>query len=161
MINYELDPAAMIAACQRVHGLLESNVPQALQLSADLVAAEAKQNHNYVDRSTNLTNSIDKDEVQGTFRSGLSITVSAGAWYGVIIELGTKKKNYPIVPRFRKWLRFPNAGGFAFSKGVIHPGITGRKFLANALEAKEPKIQGVLNDATELSFAQAGFQVHR
>jgi hypothetical protein len=126
-------------------------------MSADEAATEAKANHDYIDRSSNLTNSIGPDGPTGSFRNNdLQAIVSAGAGYAVFVELGTKP--HVIKPKYRKALRFPVPGGFAFSKGVKHPGTRARYFLKGAVDKTLPTlVTKHVPDAVELAFVQAGF----
>ncbi len=158
MLHIEVDVEAVVKAVDRARDNLARNVPLALQLSADLVAGQAKTVHDYTDRSGMLTNSIAPDMVEGTFEGGnLSVVVAAGAAYGLFVEKGTRP--HTIKPRYRRMLRWPAEGGFVFARKVRHPGTEPRHFLANALEAKVRDIDEAMQDATMLSFAQAGFEV--
>jgi hypothetical protein len=157
MVSIELDVDALVAALQQAGENLSGNLSMALELGADLVAAHAKTSHGYTDRTGLLTNSIDKGDLEGSFKSqDLTITVSAGAPYAVFVEEGTRP--HKIRPRFRKSLRWPVEGGFAFAKEVDHPGTRAVHFLRGAMEAKLPDVEQLLKDATALSFSQAGFE---
>lgn len=155
MITATLDTAQLVTALRRVQDALAENVPEALELCADLVAVEAKQTTAFEDRSGSLRNSIASDGVTGSLRSGLAATVAAGAPHGIYVELGTRA--HKIEPKHRKALRWPVEGGFAFAKAVNHPGTAPRKFLSGALDAKMVACVEVLNDAVALSFQRAGF----
>ena len=157
MLHAELDIKGIVAAVAKANGRLAVNIPHALSLCADLVAVESKTTHEYTDRSGVLTNSIMADEVMGSFGADLSVAVGAGAPYGTSIEFGAKP--HKIKPKFRKALRWPVEGGFAFAGEVNHPGNRAYSFLSNALQKQLPEIGGVMEDATILSFAQAGFGV--
>lgn len=157
-IEIEFDISELTKAFKKVEKNLAKNVTQALELGGQLVANEAKQNHDYDDRTSVLTNSIMADDVQGSFKGGdLSITVAAGAPYGIFVEKDTKP--HIIRPKQRKALRFPTGEGFAFASEVQHPGTTGTHFLENAMESKLGKVVEMIEDATALSFEQAGFEV--
>lgn len=158
MLHFEVDVEFVVKAVDRARENLARNIPQALQLGADLVAGQAKTVHEYTDRSGMLTNSIAPDAIEGTFDGGnLSVVVAAGAAYGLFVERGTRA--HTIKPKYRKALRWPTEGGFVFARKVRHPGTAPRHFLANALDAKLREIDDVMQDATALSFAQAGFEV--
>ncbi len=156
-LKIEFDVSELKDAFKDAERKLGPRIKTALQLGADLVAQEAKTNHGYTDRTGELTNSIMPDDVQGSFASGMSVTVSAGAKHGAFVEFGTKA--HIIRPDVKKALRWPVSGGFAFAKEVKHPGTKAIPFLADALEAKLDIIEDVLEDATADAFEDAGFKV--
>lgn len=156
-LKLEFDVSELKEAFKDAERKLGPRIKTALQLAADLVAKEAKTNHDYTDRTGELTNSIMADDVQGSFASGMSATVSAGAEHGVFMEFGTKA--HIIRPKNQKALRWPVSGGFAFAKEVKHPGTKATNFLSNALEAKLDIIEDILEDATADAFEDAGFTV--
>ncbi len=157
-LEFELDVEGIVEAFKKAEARLTVNIPVGLKLSADLVAAEAKEHHDYEDRDGELTRSIMADEVRGTFEQGnLEVIVSAGAPYALFVE--EKTRAHKIRPRFRKALRWPIEGGFAFATEVNHPGTEAKEFLANAGLAKIPQMEQVIEDAAALSFLQAGFEV--
>ncbi len=156
-LELEFDVSELKEAFNDAERKLEPRIKTALQLGADLVVREAKTNHDYTDRTGALTNSIMADDIQGSFASGMSITVSAGAKHSVFVEEDTKA--HIIRPKNQSALRWPVSGGFAFAKEVKHPGTTGTHFMANALEAKLDIIEDLLEDATADAFEDAGFTV--
>lgn len=158
MLHFEVDVESVVKAVERARENLARNIPTALAMSADLVAVQAKTVHEYTDRSNTLTPSIAPDSIEGTFDGGnLSVVVAAGAAYGLFVEKGTRP--HTIRPRHRKALRWPAEGGFVFARKVRHPGTKAMNFLANALDAKVAEIDEAMQDATALSFAQAGFDI--
>lgn len=158
MLQFDVDVEGVVAALKVAGQNLGKYVPMALEMGGDLVAVEAKQNHAYTDRTGELTNSIVRDEVQGSFDGqDLRCTVSAGAPHATFVELGTKP--HKIRPKYRKALRWPVEGGFAFARSVDHPGTQPTFFLRRAVEVKFLEVQQFIADATELSFAEAGFEV--
>lgn len=136
---------------------IETNVAHAVRMAAELAANEARVNHRYKDRTGVLTNSIGVEGPQGSIAQGdLTAVVSAGAPYASFVEDGTPP--HKIKPKFRKSLRWAVNGGFAFAGEVDHPGTQPTHFLANAVEAIEPRLANELvPTAIELSFIQAGF----
>jgi HK97 gp10 family phage protein len=152
------DLTGLLATFKALPGKLDKNLRVAVRMAADAAANEARQNHDYEDRSSVLTNSIEPDGPSGSFAGGdLSATVSAGAPYALWVEKGTKP--HVIKPKHRKWLRFPIEGGFRFAKQVQHPGTKPTLFLSNAVEKTMPKLTNeMIPDAVELSFLQAGFR---
>ena len=158
MLQFDVDIDGVVAALKVAGENLGKFVPMALQMGGDMVAAEAKQNHAYTDRTGTLTNSIMRDEVQGSFEGqDLQCTVWAGAPHAVFVELGTKP--HKIRPRYRRSLRWPVEGGFAFAREVNHPGTRPVYFMRRAAEVKFLDCMQLVADATELSFANAGFEV--
>ncbi len=156
-LKLEFDVSELKEAFKDAERKLAPRVKTALQLGADLVVKEAKTKHDYTDRTGELTNSIMADDIQGSFASGMSITVSAGAKHGAFVEFGTKA--HTIRPNVKKALRWPVSGGFAFAKEVKHPGTKAIPFLADAMEAKLDIIEDILEDATADAFEDAGFEV--
>lgn len=157
MLQFDVDVDGVVAALKVAGDNLGRHMPMALELGADLIAAEAKQTHAYKDRSGALTNSIMRDAVTGSFDGqDLGCTVSAGAPYAVFVELGTRR--HKIKPKYRRALRWPVEGGFAFAKSVNHPGTQPTYFLRRAVETQFLQVQQVFQDAVALSFQDAGFQ---
>ncbi len=157
-LEMELDVKGIIKSFKKAEARLAENIPVALKLSGDIVAAEARRFHDYKDRDGTLTRSIMSDEVRGSFEQGdLEVIVSAGAPYALFVEEGTD--DHPVTPKHRKALRWPIEGGFAFSKGHKVSGIDATHFLANASLSAEPQMEQVVEDAAALSFLQAGFEV--
>jgi len=156
--RFDIDVDGVVAALKVAGQNLGQHLPLALELGADLVAAEAKQTHTYKDRTGLLTNSIARAPIEGSFDGqDLQCTVAAGAPYGVFVELGTRP--HKIKPKYRRALRWPAEGGFAFAKEVDHPGTQPTFFIRRAVESQFLQVQQLLQDATELSFAEAGFEV--
>ena len=152
----ELDIRGIVQGFARVERYLERNLLEAMSLSVDLVAEDARATHPYTDRTGKLTNSI-AGHVQGSPLGGdLLGVVSAGAEYALYVEKGTRA--HEIRPTHRKALRFPAEGGYRFAKVVHHPGTQPQPFLEPALERKTPDIARAFTDAVDLSFHQAGFE---
>ncbi len=111
-----------------------------------------------------LVASIRAGEVTGELSAGtLSGYVSASAPGAEAQEFGSglhgeRGAKYPIFPRFRKALRFPISGtieggedGFAFRKGVMHPGVTAKRYLQRGVEAKMDMLTGELAAVVQLA----------
>jgi hypothetical protein len=151
------DLAALARMFKDLPHRLEANVAVAVRMGADEAANQARQHHDYIDRSGVLTNSIDSDGPTGSLGGNdLSASVSAGAPYALYVEGGTRP--HKIKPRDRHVLRFPVNGGFAFAGEVNHPGTAPVLFLQHAVEHTAPRLENeLIPDAVELSFIQAGF----
>lgn len=158
-IEFEFDVSELEKAFAKAEKNLSKNVTKALEIGAQLVATEARDNHDYTDRSNTLTSSIMPDDVQGSFASGdMSITVTAGAPYALFVEEDTKA--HIIRPKHRKALAWGTGAGKAGPFALVHhPGTTGTHFLANALNTKIEQVTEIIEGATALSFEQAGFEV--
>lgn len=77
-------------------------------------------------RRGNLVGIVTADAVRPGATSSYAASVHEGSQGG-----------YPILPRRKRWLRWPGADGQdVFRSGVVHPGIRrGNPYLRNALEA--------------------------
>jgi hypothetical protein len=113
--------------------------------------------------SGGLRNGIRNGGVVGSVtRGGLTGEVIADAAYAEAQESGSglygpKRAKYPILPRFKKALRFPMQGaigsgsGFVFSRGVMHPGVKPVRFLERAVEAGLDDLEAEVAAAIELA----------
>lgn len=155
MIDIDLDAGELLRALGEADRKIGQQVGRGLELGADLVAAHAKQHHDYEDRSSLLTNSIESEGVTGSWRGDdLVAAVAAGAPHATAIEYGARP--HVIRPRHRRRLRWPVEGGYAFATKVDHPGNREYAYLGNALDAKLPDIVRQLEAAIELGFHRAG-----
>ena len=151
--DFEIDD--LLDALDAVDDELGRVLPQALQQAGDRAAAYAKTTHDYVDRSSELTNSIAADHVIGSWAADtLAIEVAAGAPHAAAIEFGAKA--HFIRAKHRKALRIPVEGGFRFAKVVSHPGNKPFRYLSNALEATMPDTEEEMAAAVDLAFLRAG-----
>lgn len=155
MFEVSVDDSEILAALQEVERSIDPLMLEAAAMGADMIAARARDEHDYEDQTGQLTNSIQRGAVVGSFLDGtLEAEAAAGAPYGFWLEHGTK--DHKVIPRHRQALRFPIEGGFAFSGGHMVSGIKAREFLAKALENELDAIEEVFLDAVELAFTRAG-----
>jgi|GEM_PF-5959962 len=155
MIEVDFDAGELLRALGDADREIGRQVSSGLELGADLVAAHAKQNHDYEDRSGLLSNSIMSDGLQGSWQGdNLVAAVSAGAPHAAPIEYGARR--HKIRPRHRRRLRWPVEGGYAFATEVDHPGNREYAYLGNALDAKLPAITTQIEAAIELGFRKVG-----
>src|SRR5690349_17408294 len=156
MVEVEYDDRALVEALGRVDDNLEHSLPQVIAMGCDLIAAHAKEHHEYKDGPTSaLTNSIQPAGVTGSFKAGtLEGTVAAGAPYASAIEHGSRP--HKIRARNRKALRWVVPAGFRFAVEVNHPGNRAYRFLENALDAQMPTITEEMEAAVDLAFFDAG-----
>lgn len=153
--DIQFDARDILRGFAEVPGHLEDTVPTAIRLGADLVAARAKDVHDYEDQTGELTNSIAATPPTGSLMKGdLQAIVAAGAPHGGHLEYGTE--DHFVKPVHHKALRWEAEGGYRFSKGHEVSGIRERAFLANALEHELDDIEGELEAAAELAFHRAG-----
>lgn len=158
----DIDVEPVLDALRRLEVNADRRARQALKQFGDEVAVFAKQNHDYRDRTGKLTASIRSDEPKGTFVSGLSIDVVAGGVRGVSyashVEFGTKPH---VITAKGRALRFSvdASKGVArqvFRKRVRHPGTRPYRFMRNALAAKLPRAEQLLETAFELAAEESG-----
>lgn len=129
----------------------------ALKQGADEVAVHAKQNHEYRDRTGRLTQSIHAENVQGNLAEGFRVDMISGGLrvqYAAHIEFGTRP--HIIQARRARMLRFIQNGKTVFRYRVRHPGNRPYRFMRNALEAKLPRIEKLMETALELAYEESG-----
>lgn len=142
----------------------------AMQMTVDRIRDTAKEEHEYDDRSGNLTaNTISKPvEVRGNLIIG---TVANGSEIALYIHEGTglhgpKKAMYEIRPKDAKALAWETpagaggdlsgaAGELIFSKRVKHPGIAPDPFLQNAIHKEQPFFNRQMAGALKLAAREA------
>lgn len=147
---------ALAVALLRGGQYVEQNMLHAMELAVDMVAARAREEHEYIDRTGTLSNSIQGQPPTGSFLEGtLEGVVAAGAPYAAAIEEGAPA--HVIRPRHRKVLRWPVEGGYRFATEVRHPGNRPYRYLQNATERSMPDIVREFEAAIDLGLAQAGF----
>ena len=155
MREITLDDSEIIEALRDVERSIDPLMVEAASMGADMIAARARNEHDYNDQSGALTNSIQRGAVGGSFLDGtLEAEAAAGQPYGFYLEHGTD--DHKVVPRHRQALRWPVEGGFAFSRGHVVSGIEAREFLAKALENEGDAIEEIFLDGVELAFTRAG-----
>ena len=114
MFTFEIDASDLERGFEGLADDIDRETTLSMQLSSDLLAAEAKR------RAPRGTTSILAESVQplptkGSFTGGsLEGGAVALAPYALFVERGTRP--HLIIPRVRRALRFPIGGGFVFSK---------------------------------------------
>lgn len=156
IVDADLQP--IVEAMGRFELAADRRLKQALGMFASEVAVHAKQNHDYTDRTGRLTSSITDAPVTGTFATGLHVDVVAGGTRGVTyashVEFGTRP--HIIRPKNRSMLRFVQGGAERFARQVRHPGTRPYRFLRNALAAKLPRANVLIEQALDLAADEAG-----
>lgn len=156
-IRIELHLEELDAALEELPRALDRRLLAALSLLADDVVVRAKETKLFVGSpAQTLRNSIDRTSPEGSFSKGedISIEVFAGAPHAIFVELGTRE--HVVRPRFRKSLRWPVEGGFAFAKSVKIPAQPPRPFMQTALDEVTPRMESELQVAVELAALDAG-----
>lgn len=89
-----LDVREVMAAFDALPSLLDRHAGQAMADAAVEIADGAKDDHDYVDRTQHLTQSIQPGEVTGSLAGTMSVDVTAGGTagvdYAIYIEEGTR-----------------------------------------------------------------------
>ena len=155
-VGFKLDAKRLAQAFDNAEGKLRGELILTMKKAARNVALRAKREHRFVTRGGRLEASIDdglqsSDPIVGYVTAG-----GANAPYAAVIHGGSglhgpNRARYPIVPRFRKVLRWAGGGKFVFAKKVMHPGVNPDPFLDKALEAEVPAIETMFNQAIDNS----------
>ena len=169
IVEIEMDATALVATFGRLIGEMDATMAQAVELSLDIVAADARTRAPISPGSAAdgefmgpvntgyLRRSIGAGDVTGSFSDGgLEGVVSASAPYALHVEYGTKP--HEIRPKNKRALRWASAGGkngWAFAKVVKHPGTAPKPFLRPALTANRDAIINRFSVATRLAIARA------
>jgi len=134
---------------------------EGLARAGEIVAEEARQNHEYKDRTFWLTRSIASDDPVGNFFGGtLECEVGADAPHAAAIEVGSRA--HVIRARNAKMLRFTGRDGrLHFRKQVNHPGTKAYRYLAGSLEREADAVAEAVIDGALEAFEAAGFDVER
>lgn len=167
IVEIEIDAADIIATLTGLVTALDDTSRDAMTLSMDIVAAEARTrapvspgsaaDGGLVDGSGFMRRSIGTGTVEGSLTAGtLAGVVSASAPYALHVEYGTKAHEYG--PRKKKAMRWASNGGrngWAFAKWVKHPGTAAQPFLRPALASSHGAIVQRFQVATRLAIARA------
>lgn len=123
-----LDVREVLRSLEKLERAADMRVRTALSMFAQEVADHAKQNHGYTDRTGKLTTSIRAGQVSGTFGTGLRVDIIAGS----------RGVNYAPYVEF----------GTSRSRPF--------RFMQNALQAKLPRAEQLIEDALDLAAREAG-----
>lgn len=155
----------------RLEKILNTQMKRAMLEATRDVADYAATHHRFTSRSGNLERSIRSELVSTSPLVGqVALDKDSEAYpYNYFVHEGTgihgpnrakwaRENGYPIKPKNKKALRWPTAGGFAFSKGHIHPGIKPDPFLYRALEANTDNINAVFSRHIQNAIKGAGLE---
>jgi hypothetical protein len=144
-VELEFELVEQFAAFQ---GQLARGIKQAVTNAVEEGADEARKVHRYVDRSGDLTRSID-GHLESFDHLGAVGILQAKAKYASFVENGTKP--HRIVVRRKKALHWEDGGVHYFAKSVNHPGTAPRPFMGPAYL----KAERVLERDIEVAVANA------
>lgn len=132
MISVGLDGSGLDAALSRLEAALNRQVQAGLEATLESIAARAKQTTTFVDRTSQLRNSIRSEGVTGSY-TGEDIE-------GTIGFAARSPRGYPY--------------GMALEYGTRH--IRERRFVRDAIDAE---LGNFLEDGLRRAFEAAGFEV--
>lgn len=151
-VRLEVDAAALYTAFSKAPERVREHLRIGLKASARDVASHAKEHHGFTTR----TGAVERSITSG-FVEPMTATVSVGSQVGAFIHSGTRP--HDILPRNKKALRWAvpgSAKGFAFARGVRHPGTKPDPFLHAALAAQEGAIVTRMQGAVASALKEAG-----
>jgi len=152
--SVEIDADGLVEALGAYSVELDRQMGRAMRNAGASIAAEAR---TIAPRGPThlLARSIQGIEPTGSFSRGdLSGGAVALAAYAEYVESGTRP--HQILPRHRRSLRWPGAGGFRFARRVMHPGTVPQPFMGPALDARLTDILAEFEAAAELAAVRAG-----
>lgn len=144
-----LDPSGMERAAKEFRGTLDRALYEGMDATLDAVAARAKGNHGYTDRTGALTNSIQNAGVVGSSTDEIVGTVSFAARSGQFRVGGRSRSR-----KSRSGIKSGPAQGFLY--GIVQE--ERFHFIGNAIEA-EVTNGGFIQDALNSVLRAAGFEV--
>lgn len=89
---------ALVDAVDAMRAAVVRVLPGALASGGRLVAAYAKANHPYTNRTFRLQTNTEYQFTEGSFDAGYRVRVDGGMFYGSYVELGTSRNRpYPFL----------------------------------------------------------------
>lgn len=135
-----------------VSASVDEQMRLAMSLVMDLAIAKAKREAPV--RSGHLAQSLRTRTVTGSFFSGgVEGGLQSPLPYASFVEDGTRP--HTIEARFRRSLRWPTGGGFAFAKKVRHPGTKPNPFMERAVQSVSREAEDIFADAFALAIDRA------
>ena len=135
--SIKLDVSSLVGGLDALLPFLDTEIKIALAEAALEVENQAKEVHEYTDRTQHLTQSIGGTPVSGQFLTGYSVDITAGGGevlYAGAIEFG--RPNTVIDTQSRAFW--------------------GYRFMRDALDAKEDSFNTKISEAVELAILKAG-----
>lgn len=126
--------------------IFRNRLRQAVLVSTEQVAEEARQTHRFESHTGTLERSI---QTHTTDVMGEVYLDSGVAKYAVFVHEGSRAHN--IFPRRREALRWPKGNDFRFAKQVRHPGTKKDPFVYDALDSQKDKVIMVFNRYVDLA----------
>jgi hypothetical protein len=137
----------------------------AMKTATVIVQRQARAKHKFRSRSGAAEASIETEVTQTSEGTVGIVEVNPkkakGAMHAIYQHEGTglygyKHQKFKISAKNKKSLRWVTAGGFAFAKSVMNPGIKADPYLYNALDACEARINDVFARYTERTIMESG-----
>jgi hypothetical protein len=139
-------------ALGKVPAVLVSEINRAVKESYVSIQRDARKNHNFKTRSSNLIKSVSID-FKSIREPSRGVYLDTGkAKYGPMVHEGTKP--HKITPKNKKKLRWANGGKFTFAKSVNHPGTKPDQFVYKAANDNQTKIITAISTAIDTAFAK-------
>lgn len=126
--------------------IFRNRLRQAILVSTEQVAEEARQTHRFTSHTGTLERSI---QTYTTNVMGEVYLDSSIAKYAMFVHEGSKAHN--IFPRRREALRWPKGNEFCFAKRVRHPGTKKDPFVYEALDSQQDTIIMTFNHYVDLA----------
>lgn len=151
-IKYQFQNLGQVEAiAKNAPVIFQKNMVIAAKVSTRDVQKTARATHTFRSKSGFTELAIETQvRTTGTGVEGRVFLNEAVSPWGRYLHEGTglygpRKTPYVILPKKRKWLRFPVGSEFRFAKMVVHPGIKGDPFVYNAGEANQNNINKIFN----------------
>ncbi|MGM9571729.1 MAG: HK97 gp10 family phage protein [bacterium] len=147
-ISCNIDGKAFLKAMGKIPDRMQQELRDVLKTAAQIIQAEATENHNYKDKSGQLTKSI--QFTVNPYDWTAQVYLDEGiAHYGPYQHEGTgrygpRRREYLIKPRRKELLRWSSKGKFYSAKQVIHPGVKPDPFLYLAAQKKEKEVKAAV-----------------
>lgn len=150
-LRLQIDGASLLHAFARAPEATRRHLRIGLKESMEEVKEQAQKVHKF----TSQTGSAES-AVSARFEEPMTgvIYLDPAKPVASMIHQGTRA--HAIFPRRKKMLRWATPGGFAFAKGVWHPGTKPDPFLFDALRTKADRVQFILTESVRDAFREAG-----
>lgn len=149
-LRLEVDASSVLRAFAKAPEATRRHLRIAVQVAAEEVKDQAQKVHRFQSREGRAERAVST-----RFQEPMTGSVFLDPAYPVASMIHQGTKAHAIFPKNRKRLRWATGGGFAFAKGVWHPGTKPDPFLYDALRAKEERIQALMTNAVQTALREA------